>query len=46
MTFLYLWFGVNSDKVEIFPHSFKELIEIPFIVRGNWHAMRDSVQDV
>lgn len=39
-------FGVDTDKVKVFPHAFDELVKIPAEVSCNRNIMLDLVEDV
>merc|ERR1719239_50983 len=38
---LSFWLGVYPREIEISPHSFKEFVHIPFVVRRNGDGMRN-----
>jgi len=40
------WFGIDSDKVKIFPHSINQLIKVPPKLTRNGHVMLNLIQNI
>lgn len=38
--------GINSNQIEVFPHSINQFIQVPPQVTSNWNIMLNLVQDV
>ena len=43
---LALWFGVDTNKVQVLPDFLHELVEIPLILGTDWNIVRVSVNDI
>jgi hypothetical protein len=40
------WLCIDSDQIEILPHSFNEFIEIPSKFTCNWHIMFNLIKNI